>query len=140
MFNKFFTKVFSTPDPSRPCQDEPDPEHPMPNITVSQAGVLKLLQNIKVDKATGPDGIPGNILKLCAPELAKVFTLLFQASLDQGVVPSDWKTANIVPVFKKGDKSQVENYRPMPISLTSITSKILEHIIHSSVMDHYEKL
>ena len=137
MFNKFFTKVFSTPDPSRPRQDEPDPEHPMPNITVSQAGVLKLLQNIKVDKATGPDGIPGNILKLCAPELAKVFTLLFQASLDQGVVPSDWKTANIVPVFKKGDRSQVENYRP--ISLTSITSKTLEHIIHSSIMDHFEE-
>ena len=77
----------------------------MPNIIVGTAGVLKLLQAIKVDKATGPDGIPGNILKLCAPELAKVFTLLFQASLDQGVVPPDWKRANIVPVFKKGDKS-----------------------------------
>ena len=137
MFNTFFTKVFSTPDPTRLQKEEPNPEHPMPDITVTRAGVLKLLQNIKVDKATGPDGIPGNILKLCAPELAGVFTLLFQASLDQGVVPSDWKTANIVPVFKKGDKTLVENYRP--ISLTSITSKILEHIIHTSIMDHFEK-
>ena len=98
---------------------------------------MKLMLNIKENKATGPDGIPGNLLKICAHELAEVFTLLFQASLDQGCLPPDWKKANIVPVFKKGDKSAVENYRP--ISLTSVTSKILEHIVHSSIMDHFEK-
>ena len=106
-------------------------------IKVGRAGVLKLLLNIKPNKATGPDGIPGNLLKICAEEIADVYTLLFQASLDQGSLPSDWKKANIVPVFKKGDKGRVENYRP--ISLTSISSNILEHIIHSSIMDHLEK-
>ena len=45
--------------------------------------------------------------------------------------------AHIVPVFKKGDRGSVENYRP--ISLTSVTSKILEHIVHSSIMDHLDK-
>ena len=135
MFNTFFTKVFSIPDQHvgrAPSKKLP----PMPKIQISQAGVLKLLLNIKENKATGPDGIPGNLIKMCAHELAPVFTTLFQASLDQGCVPPDWKMAHIVPVFKKGSKSKVENYRP--ISLTSITSKLLEHIVHSSVMDHLD--
>lgn len=108
----------------------------MPKISISKAGVLKLLLNVKENKATGPDGIPGNLLKICASELADVLTLLFQASLDQGRLPEAWKQAFIVPVFKKGDRKRIENYRP--ISLTSVTSKLLEHIIHSSIMDHFE--
>ena len=106
-------------------------------IKVGRAGVLKLLLNLKPNKATGPDGIPGNLLRMVADEIADVYTLLFQASLDQGCLPSDWKRANVVPIFKKGDRGRVENYRP--ISLTSVTSKILEHIIHSSIMDHLEQ-
>ena len=69
--------------------------------------------------------------------MADVFRTLFQASLNQGVVPPDWKNANIVPLFKKGDKSNPANYRP--ISLTSLTCKILEHVVYSSVMTHFEK-
>ena len=69
--------------------------------------------------------------------MADIFSFLFQASLDQGVVPPDWKTANVVPLFKKGDKSKPENYRP--ISLTSITCKVLEHVVFSSIMSHFDK-
>ena len=95
------------------------------------------MANIKENKATGPDGIPGKILKMCANELADVYRLLFQASLDQGALPDDWKDACIVPLFKKGDRSKAENYRP--VSLTSISSKLLEHIVHSNIMDHLDK-
>ena len=94
------------------------------------------LTNINDNKATGPDGIPGKLLKICASELAAVYTVLFQASLNQGVLPDDWRQANIMPLFKKGDRSRAENYRP--ISLTSITSKLLEHIIYSNIMDHLD--
>ena len=69
--------------------------------------------------------------------MADIFTTLFQASLNQGIVPPDWKTANIVPLFKKGDKSNPANYRP--ISLTSLTCKILEHVVFSNFMTHFEK-
>ena len=85
----------------------------------------------------GPDGIPGNLLKIWANEIADVLTLLFQSSQDQGCLSSDCKQAHIVPVFKKGDRGSVENYRS--ISLTSVTSKILEHIVHSSIMNHLDK-
>ena len=51
-------------------------------------------------------------------------------------MPPDWKKANIVPLFKKGDKSLPENYRP--ISLTSLSCKLLEHVVHSSIMTHFD--
>jgi len=53
------------------------------------------------------------------------------------VTPADWKDADIVPLFKKGDKTKAVNYRP--VSLTSISSKLLEHIIHSNIMCHLDK-
>merc|ERR1712074_60201 len=95
------------------------------------------MKNINPNKAAEPDGIPGQLLKICAEELAPVFTTLFQAPINQGNVPEDWKKANIMPLFKKGDKTNPENYRP--VSLTSISCKLLEHIIHSSVMDHFDQ-
>ena len=69
---------------------------------------------------------------LLGPNLARIY----QTSLDTGQVPSDWRDAWIVPVFKKGDKLKAVNYRP--VSLTSITCKLLEHIIHSNVMTHFD--
>jgi hypothetical protein len=53
-----------------------------------------------------------------------------------GKIPEDWKHANVCPVFKKGNKHNAINYRP--ISLTCILCKIMEHIIASSMMDHLE--
>ena len=72
--------------------------------------------------------------KTLAEELTPTFTLFFQASLKQGTIPTDWTTANVVPIFKKRDRLQPNNYRP--ISLTSITCKMLEHIITSNIMQH----
>ena len=100
--------------------------------------MLKLLQGINENKATGPDDIPGKLLKICAFELHEVFTILFQNSLNLGAIPDDWKSAHIFPLFKKGDKSSAGNYRP--ISLTSISCKLLEHIVHSNIMDFLDQL
>ena len=140
ILNNQFSNVFSNPEPEIICKNNPNLEHAysqMNAINVKKEGVLKLLLNIKENKATGPDGIPGRILKLCAPEIVDAYVLLFQTSLDQGKVPNDWKDANIIPIFKKGNKTKAENYRP--VSLTSITCKLLEHIIHSNIMDHLDK-
>ena len=84
------------------------------------------------------DGISGRFLKEVADEIAPALTLLFNASLKQGIVPKDWKRAMINPIYKAGkkDRSNPENYRPT--SLTCITCKILEHIVHSNIMQHLE--
>ena len=60
----------------------------MPNLKVSRKGVLRLMLDIKENKATA-DGIPGKLLEICANELVDSFTLLFQKSLDQGVIPDE---------------------------------------------------
>jgi len=59
------------------------------------------LESIDVKKATGPDNVPGQILKLCSAELAPVLTVIFNQSLNTGELPNDWLIANITPVFKK---------------------------------------
>ena len=61
--------------------------------------------HLKPHKASGPDNIPVFFLKETANEIAPILVQIFQFSLDQGVLPSDWKTANIIPIFKKGKSS-----------------------------------
>ena len=109
----------------------------MDSFTVTQNGVQKLMQNTNPYKATGPDGIPPFILKELSVELAPVFTILFQACINQGKIPLDWKTAHISPIFKKGDSAKPSNYRP--VSLTSVPCKLFEHIVHSQMMNHLLK-
>ncbi len=109
----------------------------MPNITITSSGVLKLLTEVKTNKSTGPDELAPRLLKECAREITPLITLLFNKSLSSSHVPADWKIANICPVFKKGCRNLPENYRP--VSLTSVVSKLLEHIIFSNVSSHLEK-
>ena len=62
--------------------------------------------------------------------------LIYRKSLQTSEVPEDWRKANVTPVFKKGQRFQAENYRP--ISLTSVCCKIMEHIVSSKIMNHGE--
>ena len=79
-----------------------------------------------MNKASGPDGVPTYLLRELSHELAPILASLFQQSLDQGQLPNDLSKGNVVPILKKGKRSLASNYRPL--SLTSVTSKILEHI------------
>ena len=106
----------------------------MEDITVSCKGVVKLLKNLKPHKAVGPDDIPLMLLREAADEIAPAITLLFQASLNQGNTPSTWRKALVVPIFKKGSKSDASNNRP--ISLTSVLCKLCEHILHSTILTY----
>ena len=101
----------------------------MNKIHITTNGVRKLLEGIKTHKATGPDNISAHLLHILSRQLAPFLTRLFQFSLDSGTVPTYWKTANIIPIFKKGDRHKPSNYRP--VSLTSICCKLLEHILYS---------
>ena len=132
----YFSSVF-TPNNTSILPDVND--SPLPSISpisVHVEGVAQLLTNIQSQKASGPDNLPARFLKEVANEIAPVLTVIFQASLDQGSLPSIWKTAAIVPIFKKGNKTEPNNYRP--VSLTCICSKILEHIVYSAISKHLE--
>lgn len=101
------------------------------NIVLSSDEVLKVLRSLSRNKGGGPDGIPAVFYKECSSELAYPLTLIFNKSLAVGTFPSLWKQANVVPIYKKGDKSIVTNYRP--ISLLNISAKILEAVIYPRI-------
>jgi hypothetical protein len=136
ILNDQFSSVFTKEDLDNKPFLPPSSTPSMNRIKVTQNGITKLLQNLKPNKSGGPDQIPARLLKLAACELTPGLTSFFQLSLDSGKIPTEWKSATVAPVFKKGNRSSPANYRP--ISLTCITCKILEHVIFSSIMAHFD--
>ena len=106
----------------------------MPEIKIDENGFLKLLSNLKVDKAAGPDDIKPIVLKELRKKIASVIKAIFEKSLETGQLPKDWTTARVCPLFKKGDKCDPTNYRP--ISLTCTLCKVMEHIVASNLARH----
>ena len=104
------------------------------HIDFHHSQVRKILSNINSNKAQGPDRIHGKILKNCAFSIVYTLSSIFRLSYNTGYIPKEWKLANVVPVFKKGSKSNVENYRP--ISLTCLVMKVLERILKDELMYH----
>ena len=68
--------------------------------------------------------------------IAPILHIIFRESLSKGQLPEDWKKAHIIPVFKKGNKHDASNYRP--VSLTSICCKTLEHVVASHIMSNLD--
>ena len=108
----------------------------MEHIKIIPPGVAKLLSGLNPSKSQGPDLIHPRVLTKTANELSHAICHLFQQSLTPGVIPNDWKTANICPLYEKNDRSSPCNYRP--VSLTSICCKLFEHIICSNLMNHLD--
>jgi len=111
--------------------------HPsIPDILVTNPGVLKLLSSLDIKKSVGPDCISPQVLNETRDQIAPILTFIYNQSLSTAVVPEDWRIVNIFALHKKGPKDLAGNYRP--ISLTSICSKILEHIVHSNISKFLE--
>lgn len=88
-------------------------------------------------KSTGIDEVPIKLIKECVDEFAICFCLIINKSVELGVFPQKLKAALIIPVFKKGEKDNIKNYRP--ISLLSVFSKIIEKIMANRIMKFLEK-
>lgn len=108
----------------------------MPEVRIRNKEVLRVLCRLDVNKTSGPDGLPANVLKACAPELSPVLTRLYRLSFRTGIVLKSWKLANVQPVSKKGSRADLTNYRP--ISITSILCKIMERVLNSRLMAYLE--
>ena len=139
-FNKSFSegKKYSLNDFEQKCKmpNDKDFYRPMPEIEIDQKGIEKLLKNLNPTKACGPDGLSPRVLKELATDIAPILTIIFKSSLRTGIVPQDWRTALVSPVYKKGGHYEPINYRP--VSLTCIPCKIMEHVIVSNIMKHLE--
>ena len=134
--NEHFKSVFTVEDLKDTPLMNPSTYAVMPDISSNVSGVHKLLSDLNPFKATGPDAISACFLKETANELAPMLTCLFNQSLTTGDIPQDRKKAYVIPIHKKGSKTDPKNYRP--VSLTSIICKTMEHILSSQIMHHIE--
>ena len=131
-YQSVFTKENTTSFP-----DKGKSPHPaMTNIVFNTDGIEKLLSNLNPRKACGPDLIPIRVMRETAKQIAPILQVIFTQSYETGMLPKDWLTANIVAVYKKGNKNLPSNYRP--VSLTCVTTKLMEHIIFHSIMEHID--
>lgn len=101
------------------------------NITIDHDKILDFLSHLKDDYSIGPDGIPPALLKKCKSVLALPLRNIFVLSLKLGKFPAVWKKAFLTPVFKKGDKANITNYRP--ISKLSCIPKLFEQVVCDSL-------
>ena len=104
VINNQFHTVFTRENLSNLPQQQNSPyDGPYPTIhttSFSVEGILQLLNSLDINKASGPDNIPGRVLKICAPEIAPILAIIFTRSYESGKLPNDWLLANITPVFK----------------------------------------
>jgi Reverse transcriptase (RNA-dependent DNA polymerase)/Endonuclease-reverse transcriptase len=134
ILNKFFTSVFIKEDRENLPTKEHETDVFLTDILITERLVIEKIKSLKKDSAPGPDNIHPRMLKELKEVLSIPLAIIFRNSIDTGTVPRDWKKAKVVPIYKKGSKSNPGNYRP--VSLTSVPCKILEGLIKDNIMEH----
>jgi len=136
--NSFFAGVFTRERSEDIPEMEPVPlVSTLSSLDISEDKVLSELDELKAGKSAGPDGIHPRVLIEIKHEIKKPLFLVFKKSLEEGRIPNSWKSAEVVPIYKKGSRQEAGNYRP--VSLTSVCSKILERLIRAEVLRHMEE-
>ena len=101
------------------------------SVAITDDDILKLIRNLNPNKASGSDGISGQMLLICDASVVLPLKIIYKNILSTSVFPDIWKLANVTPIFKKEDKQLVKNYRP--ISLLPICGKIFEKLIFDTL-------
>ena len=131
----FFSSVFTVePNEEIPSMTKTSVTYDWHNIVITTEMVYKILSNLKPDKSPGPDSIHPRLLKNISKEISIPLSIIFNKSLETNKIPVEWKKARVSAIFKKGDKSQAGNYRP--VSLTSVVCKVMEKIVRDHIMDY----
>lgn len=134
-FAEYFQQSYSTPE-----QCNVDNEHNVFNNSYlnvrnfTEDEVLKALKKLKPKLTSGPDNIPSFVVRDCAAVFAKPLCLIFNLSLQTSTFPQCWKQSKIIPVFKKGDRSLITNYRP--IVILNNFAKVLEMLLYDHIFCH----
>jgi Reverse transcriptase (RNA-dependent DNA polymerase) len=143
-FNKFFTSVGTKISEGIPLTNL-DPTNLMPDHNVnsnlqfgnmSVADFISTINSLQPKNSSDISGISTKMLKLLKFELAVPLVHLFNISLKNGIFPNKLKVSRTVPIFKAGDKTLCDNYRP--ISLLSTLSKVLEKYVANKLTNHLE--
>ena len=139
--NGYFSSVFTKEDiSSLPVADakfQGAKSDYLGPLVVTPELVAKKIKAMKDNKSPGVDGIPPKLLMETEEQISIPLARVFNLSVKEGVVPFEWKEANIIPLFKKGSRNKSENYRP--VSLTSVICKLLERLIKDHMVDFLVK-
>ena len=103
------------------------------SCSITEKDILAIIKSLDTNKPNRWDNISIKIIKMCGESLALPLKVIFEAALNDGVFPDEWKKGNIVPVHKKDLKNMLINYRP--ITLLPIFANIFEKIIFTSMFE-----
>ena len=107
---------------------------PLENIRIERSDIEDIIATLDINKAVCQDLISHRVLKNVRFTISKPLCILFNKSLDEGIFPSKWKTALVMPLYKKGDKHCSGNYRP--VSLLSCIGKLLERCVYKHMYNY----
>ncbi len=134
LLNQFFASVFTQENTTDIPTIAPQTDQLLTDLDITTKKVQEHLDNILESKSPGPDGMHSKVIRELKDELATPFTQIFKQSMEVSELPINWKRANVIPIFKKGQKSKPGNYRP--VSLTVIACKIMEKLVRDEIIDH----
>lgn len=137
-FADFFQQSYTSSRLSSSSSESYSALSSLPTPILDENSVLEALKRSKNKYTSGYDAIPSFILRDCACVFAGPLTHIFNMSLQASTFPDIWKLSRICPVFKKNDKSAVENYRP--IAILCNFGKIFENILYDVIFNHVKCL
>ena len=137
LFNDYFRSVFVNDNGTTPpliISKVVDECLTLSDIYFSEFMVSDKIKKLKSNSSSGYDGLPPSVLKHLNNFLAGPLAYIFNLSLSTGELPADWKKSIVVPIFKKGSKNIIKNYRP--VSITSVVCKLMERIIKDNIISY----
>jgi hypothetical protein len=131
-FANLFQKSFQSKNQKNQQILEIKPQNTLSDIDFDVYSLWELLKKLPSKNSTSPDNIPYVLLKKCSLPLAPIICEIFRIILDNGEIPELWRTSFIVPIHKKGEKTNPKNYRP--ISLTCTLCRVFERILANKII------
>ena len=135
-----YSSVFSDPENPKKrntLENSSKPSDTISGFEFSEEDIISAIDEIDPDSATSDGDIPAKILKFCKRPLSHALFKLWKCSFEVGKIPQVYKEQFITPVYKKGNKTEPANYRP--VSLTSHVIKVFERIMRKNLVDFLEK-
>ena len=104
---------------------------------VNESLVYTLIMKLPISKSVGLDKISTKLLQIAAPAITQPLTKIFNTAIDLDQFPLEWKAARVIPIFKKGQQTILDNYRL--ISILPVVSKLMERILYNQLSKYLEK-
>ena len=145
--SKQYSSVFTQPHPNWSIPNKQEffqldnvrqRETVLADFEFSETDIELACAELSYSSASGPDGIPSKLLKVCKKELKKPLFILWRSSLNQGIIPPDLLLVLISPIHKGGSRVDPSRYRP--VALTSHLFKVFERVIRKTLVKHLEDL